>query len=145
MRTILLLALALPLYAQSPCSLLTKAQVAEALGAASTDPKPNATNPSVCDYKVGPAGSFGVALQPVRPGQGPDQVMAASAKANLKPVPVPGLGDKSFFLSPGYGMIQLNSFKGKSYVILTVLVPGATPDKQKAALEKLMKLALAKL
>jgi hypothetical protein len=55
----------------------------------------------------------------------------------------PGIGDRSFFSSPGYGMMQLNTFKGSKYLIITMLVPGAAEKKTSA--EKLMRKALTKI
>jgi hypothetical protein len=60
-------------------------------------------------------------------------------------VEVKGIGDRAFFTSPGYGMVQLNTFKGSYYAIITLMVPGASPEKVKAAAEQLMKKALLKL
>lgn len=58
---------------------------------------------------------------------------------------VPGLGDRSFFSNPGYGMIQLNTFKGPNYLIITIMVSGATETAQKTQAEILMRKALAKI
>ena len=71
--------------------------------------------------------------------------MAGLAKSGMKTADAPGIGDKSFFAFPGYGMLQLNTFKGTQYAIMTLLVPGLTEDAQKAPAEKLMKLVLPKL
>jgi hypothetical protein len=45
----------------------------------------------------------------------------------------------------GYGMIQLNTFKGSYYLIITMLVPESTEAAQKTAAEKLMRLALTRI
>ena len=63
----------------------------------------------------------------------------------MKTADAPGIGDKSFFAFPGYGMAQLNTFKGAYYVIMTLMVPGLTEDQHKAPAEKLMKKLLPKL
>jgi hypothetical protein len=42
-------------------------------------------------------------------------------------------------------MLQLNTFKGSQYLIITMLVPGATETAQKTAAEKLMREALTKI
>ena len=46
---------------------------------------------------------------------------------------------RSFYASPGYGMTQLNTFKGPMYIIITLLVPEATELAQKAAAENPMR------
>ncbi len=127
------------------CKLVTKAEVQLAVGLPVADPKPNAGNPALCDFKVGDYGVVGFAVQPSRPGETPDRIFSETAKRKMQPVEAPGIGDRSFFTSPGYGMVQLNTFKGSNYVILTLLVPGASPQKVKAAAEQLMKKALLKL
>jgi len=53
-------------------------------------------------------------------------------------------GTRSFYASPGYGMTQLNTFKGPT-IIITLLVPDATELAQKAAAEKLMRKVLPRL
>jgi len=127
------------------CKLVTKAEVQLAVGLPVADPKPNAGNPALCDFKVGDYGVVGFAVQPSRPGETPDRIFSETAKRKMQPVEAPGIGDRSFFTSPGYGMVQLNTFKGSNYVIMTLLVPGASPQKVKAAAEQLMKKALLKL
>ena len=42
-------------------------------------------------------------------------------------------------------MIQLNTFNGSNYLIITIMVPGATDATQKTAAEKLMRTALTKI
>ena len=127
------------------CKLVTKAEVQLAVGLPVADPKPNASNPALCDFKVGDYGVVGFAVQPNRPGETPDRIMSELAKRKIQPVEVKGIGDRAFFTSPGYGMVQLNTFKGPNYAIITLMVPGASPEKVKAAAEQLMKKALLKL
>jgi len=43
------------------------------------------------------------------------------------------------------GMVQLNTFKGSAYVIITLLVPGANEAKSKEMAEKLMQKVLSKI
>ena len=126
------------------CRLVTKAEVQLAVGLPVADPKPNASNPALCDFKVGDYGVVGFAVQPNRPGEA-DKMFSELAKRKMEPVEVKGIGDRAFFASPGYGMVQLNTFKGSNYAIITLLVPGASPQKTKAAAEQLMKKALLKL
>jgi len=129
----------------SPCALLNKAAVEQAVGQSIGDPKPNAHNASVCDIKVGGFGTLGLMRQQQRPGETPDKIMAELKKRNIPVTEAPGIGDRSFFASPGYGMTQLNTFKGSSYLIITLMIPGGNEAKQKAIAEKVMKAVLTKL
>ena len=132
-----------------PCALLTKAEIQEALGKPVQDGKPNTSaNAAVglpCQYVVGDYGVFSILVKPVGPGETPDNVLAGLNKAKMKTADAPGIGDRSFFSFPGYGMVQLNTFKGTQYVIMTMLVPGLSEEAQKAPAEKLMKKVLLKL
>lgn len=131
-----------------PCALLTKAEIQEVFGQPVGDGKPNAAaNPAVgapCQYKVGDYGSFSILVKPLGPGETPDKIQSMLGKM-MKTADAPGIGDKSFFSFPGYGMVQLNTFKGPYYLIITLMVSGLTEDGQKAPAEKLMKKILPKL
>ncbi len=127
-----------------PCALLTGADVQEVVGTAAENGKPNTTNPTVCDYAVGGTGILNVVWKKASPAE------AEPAMAGLKErkIPIserPGLGDRSFFASPGYGMTQLNSYKGGDYVIITMMIQGAGEARQKELAGKLMEKALAKV
>jgi hypothetical protein len=128
-----------------PCALVSKADIEQAVGSSAGDPKPNASNAAVCDFKVGDYGTVGLMTQRSRPGETPDKIIAELKKRNIPVSNAPGIGDRSFFTSPGYGMNQLNTFKGSNYLIITLLIPGAGEEKQKAIAEKVMRKALAKL
>lgn len=151
---LLLVPLAVPLLqAQTPkkvdpCSLLTRDEIQEALGKPVKDGKPNTkANPAVgipCEYVVGDYGAFSILVKPLGPVETPDKIQSMLAKM-MKTADAPGIGDKSFFAFPGYGMVQLNTFKGPYYVIMTLMVPGLSEDAHKAPAEKLMKKLLAKL
>lgn len=152
-----LLALALiasPLSAQAPakidpCSLLTKAEIQEILGVPVKDGKLNTTaNAAVgqpCEFVVGDYGAFSILVKTAGPGETADAIMAGLAKSKIKTEAAPGFGDRSFFAFPGYGMLQLNTFKGTQYVIMTLLVPGLAEAAEKPFLEKLIQKALARL
>ena len=131
------------------CTLLTKAQIQAAVGQNVSDGKPNANaNPAVgtsCQYVIGDYGSFSVLVKAVGSGETADKMMAELTKMKIAVSDAPGIGDRSFFSSPGYGMLQLNTFKGSTYLIITMLVPGATEAAQKTAAEKLMREALTKI
>jgi hypothetical protein len=131
------------------CGLLTKSEIQAAVGQNVGEGKLNKTaNPAVgapCEYKVGDSGAFSILIKAVGPGETPDKVKSELQKRKIAVSEAPGLGDGSFFSSPGYGMIQLNTFKGSKYLIITILLPGATEAVQKTAAEKLMRKALTKI
>jgi hypothetical protein len=128
-----------------PCKLVTKSEVQEIVGTTVADPALNKTNASVCDFKVGDYGTVGFLVRQLTSVETPDRFMAESKKAGLNPTEAPGFGDRAFFTSPGYGMVQLNTFKGSNYIILTMLVPGAPEANVKTMAGKLMQKVLAKL
>jgi len=82
------------------------------------DGKPAANaNPAVgspCQYVVGDFGAFSILVKATGPGETPDAVQAGLKRSNIKTADAPGIGDRSFFSFPGYGMVQLNTFKGAS-------------------------------
>ncbi len=129
----------------SPCSLLTKAEVQEATGAAASDPKLNTTNSSVCDFKVGDLNAVGIMLQQLGPNDSAERTMAELKKRKIETQPVSGIGDRAFFASPGYGMQQLSAYKGSKYVIVTALIMGAPEAKVRGIIQSLARKALARL
>jgi hypothetical protein len=128
-----------------PCALVGRADVQLAVGQSVTGPTPNKLNAAVCDYKVGDSGAVGFTAQLQKPGETPDRIMAELKKMNIPATEAKGIGDRAFFASPGYGMTQLNAFKGPNYIIVTLLIPGAPEAKQKTIAEALMQKALSKL
>ena len=127
-----------------PCSLLTKADIKEAAGVESTGGTPNKNNAAVCDYGMGGAGVLGVSVPAGGANASPDRIAAELNKGGIKTEAAPGVGDRAFFAAMGYGMTQLNAFKGRSYVIITIMLPGSTEAKTKDVATKLMNKALAK-
>ena len=131
------------------CTLLTKAEIQAAVGQNVGDGKLNTkANPAVglpCEYVIGSSGAFSILVKTAGPGENADKVMAELKKMKIGVSDAPGIGDRSFFSSPGYGMLQLNTFKGPKYLIITMLVPGASEAVQKIAAEKLMRKALTKI
>jgi hypothetical protein len=131
------------------CTLLTKAEIQAVIGQNVGEGKLNAkANPAVglpCEYVIGSSGVFSILVKAVGPGETADKVMGELKKMKIAVSDAPGLGDRSFFSSPGYGMIQLNTFKGSKYLIITMLVPGAAEAAQKTSVEKLMRMALTKI
>jgi hypothetical protein len=132
-----------------PCTLLTKAEIQTALGQNVGDGKPN-TRANIagggpCEYTVGSYGVFSILSKETGPGETADKIMSEMKKRKITVAEAPGIGDRSFFSSPGYGMVQLNSFKGTKYLIITMLVPGATEEAQKTAARDLMNKVLKKI
>jgi len=132
-----------------PCALLTRAEIKAAIGQEVGEGKvnPNA-NPSVgvtCQYVVGSYGTFSILIKTARPEENAGKVKAELKKRNIAVTDAAGTGDQSFFSSMGYGMIQLNTFKGPHYLIITMLVQESTEAAQKTAAEKLMRLALTRI
>lgn len=131
------------------CTLLTKAEIQAAVGQEVSDGKLNTkANPLVgqpCEYKVGGSGVFSILVKATGPGETADSVMAGLKKSKIAVSKAAAIGDSSFFASPGYGMIQLNTFKGNKYLIITMMVPRAAQAAQKSTAENLMRKALEKL
>jgi len=132
------------------CTLLTKVEIQAAVGQNVGDGKLNAkANPAVgipCDYVVGDYGAFSILIKTTGPGETADKTKEELKKMKIAVADASsGIGDSSFFASPGYGMIQLNTFNGSNYLIITIMVPGATDATQKTAAEKLMRTALTKI
>jgi len=127
------------------CALVTKAEIQEAVGGTVADGAPNTGNSAMCDYKVGDYGAISFWRRQAGPDDTADKMMAELKKRNIEFAEAKGIGDRSLFVSPGYGMVSLNTFKGTSYIILTALIPGAAEPKTKAICEKLMQKALTRL
>jgi hypothetical protein len=131
------------------CTLLTKAEIQATVGQSVDDGKlSDKANPAVglpCQYVVGDYGAFSILVKTAGPGETADKMMAKLKKMKIAVSNASGIGDRSFFSSPGYGMIQLNTFKGPNYLIITILVPGAAETVEKTAAEKLTRTALMKL
>ena len=98
------------------CTWLTKAEIQAAIGKNVSDGKLNTkANPAVgvpCEYVIDYYGAFSILVKAVGPGETADKVMAELKKMKIAVADAPGTGDRSFFSSPGYGMIRLNTFKG---------------------------------
>ena len=132
-----------------PCALLAKAEIQavvdQNVGDGALNTKANLTAGALCEYKVGDFGAFSMLVKTTGPGETADRTTTELNKMKIATSVVPGLGDRSFFSNPGYSMIQLNTFNGPNYLIITIMVPGATETVQKTAAEKLMRKALAKI
>ena len=149
---ILLLGLVLPGSALAgtapagPCSLLTKAEVQEAVGTPVSDGTVNTINRTVCDFKVDALGSaVSVMLTGKTPGDSAEKTVAELKKQKITVQVVSGFGDSAYASSPGFGMQQLGVYKGSSHVIVTVLLMGAPEAKSKKVAEVVMNKALARV
>ena len=135
-----------PKPAISPCALLTKAEVQEAVGAPVSEGVVNAINQSDCDFKIGDEGSaVGILLTAKAPGDTAERTVAELKKRNTTAEVIPGFGDSAYASSPGYGMQQLGVYKGSNHVIVTVLVLGAPDAKSKTIAQAVMRKALARV
>lgn len=131
------------------CALLTQAEIQEALGkpvkAGTLKTHATPAAGADCTFVVADFGSFNILVKPMYAGETPERIKAQFAKMKMKPVDLPNVGDSSFFTSPGFGMTQLQTFKGSKYILFTLLVPGATEPAQQAAAAKLMRKLLPRL
>lgn len=132
-----------------PCALLTRAEIKAATGLAvsqmALSSRMDPAVGSLCDFKLGDLGYGGIVVHQLRPGETRDTMMAELQKQKVECVDAPRLGVPSFFASPGYGLVQLNSFKGPTQVIVQLFVFGKTNTDAMAATEKLMRSALTRV
>jgi hypothetical protein len=130
------------------CSLLTKAEIQAVLGQSVSDGKLNARVKTAvaapCNYVIGSSGGFNILVRPIDRGETADKLMEQMRKMKVVVSDAPGIGDRSFFSSPGIG-VQLNTFKGSSHLIITLVAPKAGDADMKAAAEKLMRKALTRI
>jgi hypothetical protein len=135
--------------AVDPCALLTQAEIQEILGQSVQAGKLKATADLAagadCSYITSDYGSFNLMLKPLSISETAERIYAEFNKRKMAGAELPGVGDRSFFIKPGYGMTQLFTFKGARYVLITLLLPGATEKVQNSAAEKLMRKLLPRL
>ena len=130
----------------TPCALVTKTEVQEAAGVAVSDGAADPTNKSICNFKIGGTGSaVTLLLTNKSPSDSAEKTVAELKKRKMNGAVVVGIGDGAYTSSPGYGMQQLGAYKGSKHVVVTVFIMGAPEAKAKAAAEKVMKKALARL
>lgn len=135
--------------AADPCSLLTPAEIQAILEepVKAGTPKINA-NPLAgadCTYVVNDFGSFNVLVKPRQTGETPERIKAMFAKMKMKPVDLPGVGDASFFTSPGFEMVQLHTFKASKYILITLMDPKRKEIAARPLAAKLMEKLLPRL
>jgi len=132
--------------AQSPCSLLTAAEVQAATGVKDAAGAPNKTNAAVCDYVLGATGAvLNVTLTAKGPQDSPEKMVSELAKRKIKAEVVKGIGDGGYWSSPGYGMQQMGAYRGSSHVIVTVLLMGQPEAKAKGVADTLLRKAVARV
>jgi hypothetical protein len=135
--------------AGDPCTLLTPAEIKAAtgfeVGKMALNKQMNPMVGALCDFTLGELGTGGIVIHELRPGESRETMMAELLKQKIECVDAPGFGVPSFFASPGYGMVQLNSFKGSTQVIVQLLIFGKSSVDTKVATEKLMRSALARV
>lgn len=130
------------------CAILTVAEISEIIGKpvgeGKLDPNASPVMGQPCHYTVAEYGAFSLWI-----GSGQanpcDKTREELVNRNIKTTDAPGIGDCAFFADMGYGMLQLNAWKGPDYLIVTLMVPGASEDQQRGMADKLMKLVLTKL
>jgi hypothetical protein len=128
-----------------PCTLASKAEIQEALGMSVSDLKLNPKNQTLCECTVGSFGTLSFFVRQGDPNDKPDAFTAELKRRNMQFTEVKGVGDRSFFVNQGYGMVQLNTYKGSTYVIITMLVPGTAEAKSKEMVTKLMQKVISKM
>jgi hypothetical protein len=131
-----------------PCTILNKTEiqaiVGKPVGDGKLNPKANPVLGAPCEFTVGEGGVFSLWVG-LNSSSTYENTQSGLNKSNIKTTDAPGIGDKSFFADQGYGMLQLNTWKGTTYLIITMMIPGADAAQQKTAAEKLMKLVLTKI
>jgi hypothetical protein len=135
--------------AADPCSIFTKAEIQSVTGKTVSDGaltgSKNAEAGAPCQYNLGGGGIFSIVSKAAAAGENADRVKEELKKRKIAVTDAPGIGDRSFYSSPGYGMVQLNTFKGNQYLIITLLIPGMQEAAQKKAAATLMNMALKKI
>jgi hypothetical protein len=134
-----------PKPAASPCALLTKAEVQEAVGGPVSEGAVNKTNNLVCDFKAGDTGAVSIMLTAKAPADNAERTVAELKKRNIVAEVTPGFGDSAYSSSPGYGMQQFGVYKGSNQAIVTVFLFGTPEAKAKTVAQAVMRKALARM
>jgi len=132
-----------------PCSLLTPAEIQAVLGepvkAGTAKIESNPLAGAGCTYVINDFGSFNILVKPRQSGETPDVIKAMFAKMKMKPVDLPGVGDASFFTSPGFEMVQLHTFKAAKYILFTLMDPKRKEIAARPLAEKLMRIVVTRI
>jgi hypothetical protein len=102
-------------------------------------------NPTLCERTVGSSGNVSFFVRQGDPNDKPDAFAPELKKRNVQFAEVKEIGDRSFLVNQSYGMLQLNTYRGSTYVIITLLAPGANEAKSKEMGEKSMQKVTSKL
>lgn len=133
----------------TPCTLLAPAEIQAALGKpvkpGTLKARSNPAAGSDCTWVVGDFGSLNLLIKPLARTETAATIKAAFVKQKMPPTDLPGVGDSSFYTSPGYGMVQLHTLKGARYLLITLLVPGAGEAAVRPAAASLMKTVLGRI
>lgn len=132
------------------CSLITKPEIEAAVGQNITDSKLDIKESRLsadkqvfesCQYFFGPSRVLLITVNPISDP-------ASKVKKRQKGMTVSdvqGIGDQSFFIA-GHGLLQLNTYKDNSNLLITTTVPDMTEEASlKTALKLLMIKALTRL
>ena len=153
LAAVLLLAFVTSAFAQSttldPCALATQAEVKAALGMEVGALKINTTMGAaagkLCDFQVGEMGAGGILLRTLSAVETPQRIRSESEKAKFAITDATGFGPGAFYTVGSYGVIQLNAFKGSTQVMVQLMLMTKPPDQVRAALARLMTVALPRV
>jgi hypothetical protein len=127
--------------AADSCALISKAEVAQVVGAGVGDSR---LSGGECIFIVDQAGSAGFMVQN---GMTPEAVMEAFKQQNMQVSETRStIGDRSFFIGDNApGGKQLCAFKGRRCILLSLTIPGVTDGTLKTFAQELMCKAIARL
>lgn len=132
-----------------PCAILSKSDIEAAVGRpvseGKTEPGATPAAGTSCSYNIPPYGTLNILIKPLSSIETPEKIKSAFSKRKTKFEEAPEIGNHAFYIYPGYGMIQLNAFKGSNYILITILIPEADEAAAKTAAGKLMVMLLEKL
>jgi uncharacterized protein YidB (DUF937 family) len=132
--------------AVDPCTLITQAEAAAALGGPVDPGKQAAAGASSCLWSGNdpskPISADGVDVS-VTSVSTFDK--SHKAGAGITVTPVPGLGDEAYFVDLGIGYMNLRVKKGSTAFTVTVMLSGASNDKLQAADKSLAQLIVGRI
>jgi hypothetical protein len=132
--------------AVDPCTLITQAEAAAALGEPVDPGKQAAAGASSCLWsgndpsKIVSTDAVDVAVIDVSTFN-----QSHKAGAGITVTPVPGLGDEAYFVDLGMGFVNLHVRKGSTTFTVDVMLSGASNDKVMAADKSLAQLIVGRI
>lgn len=133
----------------NPCSLLTRAEVQEAVGAPVLAGEIEKENQTVCTFKVGNTGSMvSIRILSREPGDNAEKQVAELKELKINAAVTSGFGDSAYTVKSqgaGPGLQELDAFKGAYHVGVSTFLKGAPEAKHVAVNQALMRKVLAKL